>query len=97
MAEAAARPRGAMALQAAAAGDAPIEAFFATIGADPLAQAFPGKRATHPFTGMSPVPQGAVEQIWAQLHDTARTARAVAYLHVPFCENHCHFCGFYQN
>lgn len=86
-----------MALQAAAAGDAPIEAFFATVGADPLAQAFPGKRAVHPFTGMRPVPQEQVEPLWAALHGTPRQVRAVAYLHVPFCENHCHFCGFYQN
>ncbi|MBP0575715.1 radical SAM protein, partial [Mycobacterium tuberculosis] len=24
-------------------------------------------------------------------------ARRVAYVHIPFCHNHCLFCGFYQN
>ncbi len=23
--------------------------------------------------------------------------RAVAYIHVPYCQNHCLFCGFFQN
>ncbi|WP_319530449.1 heme anaerobic degradation radical SAM methyltransferase ChuW/HutW [uncultured Cohaesibacter sp.] len=27
----------------------------------------------------------------------AGTAPGMAYVHIPFCENHCLFCGFYQN
>jgi len=28
---------------------------------------------------------------------TPRTQSAVAYVHVPYCQNHCLFCGFFQN
>lgn len=75
----------------------PLEGFFAQTGGDPLAGAFPGKRAVHPFAGMTPVKAAEVPALWAAMHGQKRTQRAVAYLHVPFCENHCLFCGFYQN
>ncbi|MFV0293271.1 MAG: heme anaerobic degradation radical SAM methyltransferase ChuW/HutW [Paracoccus sp. (in: a-proteobacteria)] len=87
----------AAALQGAGADEITIESLFATIGSDPLADAFPGKRAVHPFTGMSPVPPPQVPSLWDQVHASPRTRQAVAYIHIPFCENHCHFCGFYQN
>lgn len=94
-----ARPRGAAAIMAppGAGGPPPLESFFAATGDDPLATAFPGKRAIHPFAGLAPVPEGEVASLWEALHGRRRRNRAVAYLHVPFCENHCLFCGFYQN
>ena len=75
----------------------PLESFFANVTPNPLANAFPGKRAVHPFVGMKPVPETQVETLWEKIHQTPRSNRAVAYVHVPFCENHCLFCGFYQN
>lgn len=101
-ASAPARPRGAAALHPPIPGPSgdgppPLESFFATPSPDPLANAFPGKRATHPFVGMAPVDKADLPGLWARMFNTPRTARAVAYLHVPFCENHCLFCGFYQN
>lgn len=74
-----------------------LDGLFATESAAPLADAFPGKRAVHPFAGMRPVPQAEVPAIWDRIHAHPRQRRAVAYVHVPFCENHCLFCGFYQN
>ena len=74
-----------------------LESFFAQLSNTPLADAFPGKRAVHPFVGMTPVPDEDVPGHWDRIHATPRTNRAVAYVHVPFCENHCLFCGFYQN
>ena len=74
-----------------------IEDLFARESGDPLADAFPGKRAVHPFVGMSPVDEAEVPALWDSIHAQPRNARAVAYVHVPFCENHCLFCGFYQN
>lgn len=74
-----------------------LHGFFAQTGGDPLAGAFPGKRAVHPFAGMVPVEAAEVPALWAAMHGQRRAHRAVAYLHVPFCENHCLFCGFYQN
>lgn len=75
----------------------PLESFFAQPSVSPLADAFPGKRAVHPFVGMAPVADEDVPALWNRIHTTPRTNRAVAYVHVPFCENHCLFCGFYQN
>lgn len=46
---------------------------------------------------MVPVPEAEVAAAWGALHECPRRTRAVGYLHVPFCENHCLFCGFYQN
>lgn len=96
------RPRGVAATVPptgrSADGDAPrLDSFFAAPDADPLAGAFPGKRAVHPFSGMVPVPEDRIAERWTALHNLPRRNRAVAYLHVPFCENHCLFCGFYQN
>ena len=31
------------------------------------------------------------------IFDTPRSEPAVAYIHVPYCQNHCLFCGFFQN
>jgi len=93
------RPRGASALAVTDPpnGALPLESFFATPCDDPLAGAFTGKRAVHPFTGMSPVDPADLPAHWARMHGAPRSGRTVAYVHIPFCENHCLFCGFYQN
>ncbi|MFV0515036.1 MAG: heme anaerobic degradation radical SAM methyltransferase ChuW/HutW [Jhaorihella sp.] len=82
---------------AAAAAPVTLESLFAVRCDDPIAGAFPGKRAVHPFVNMVPVSRDRVVPLWAELFDRPRTGRGVAYVHVPFCENHCLFCGFYQN
>ncbi len=87
--DAAARPTAPAAL--------PLAAFFAEAGADPLATAFRGRQMVHPFVGLEPVPERAVAGIWRRLCTTPRSGPSVAYLHIPFCSNHCLFCGFYQN
>lgn len=74
-----------------------LETLFAAETGNPLADAFPGKRAVHPFAAMRPVPEAEVPGLWDRIHARPRTRRGVAYVHVPFCENHCLFCGFYQN
>jgi anaerobilin synthase len=74
-----------------------LESLFAATGGDPLAAAFPGKRGVHAFANSRAAPESEVESLWHDLHAQPRRRRAVAYVHVPFCENHCLFCGFYQN
>lgn len=74
-----------------------LEDLFASEDGTPLANAFVNKMVVHPFVGMSPVPQDKTEDIWREITEQPRTGKSVAYLHVPFCENHCLFCGFYQN
>ncbi|TCO73259.1 heme anaerobic degradation radical SAM methyltransferase ChuW/HutW [Rhodovulum euryhalinum] len=74
-----------------------VETHFARVTADPLADAFPGRMGAHARGGAVPVPDAERPALWARLSETPRTGPSVAYVHVPFCENHCLFCGFYQN
>lgn len=83
--------------QAASPAWRPIEAFYARESANPLADAFAGRRPVHPFVGMTPVPQHDWSRVWEGMTAGPRRGKSVAYLHVPFCENHCLFCGFHQN
>ena len=74
-----------------------LEQFFANPTGSPLVDAFTSKGAVHPFVGMQPVPQPRWNAIWNEIEKTPRIGKSVAYIHIPFCENHCLFCGFYQN
>lgn len=74
-----------------------LEDLYASEDGTPLANAFGIKKVVHPFVGMSPVPQDKFKDIWQNITNQPRAGKSVAYLHVPFCENHCLFCGFYQN
>lgn len=74
-----------------------LKDFFAAQTSDPLASAFASKKAVHPFLDMSPVPDDRLLALWQELTRKPRTGKSVAYIHIPFCENHCLFCGFYQN
>ncbi len=96
MAETATRPKPASAPKGAEPTPT-LESLFADDSGDPLATAFQGKRPVHNFSGMRPVDAGEVPELWKALHDRKRSRPAVGYLHIPFCENHCLFCGFYQN
>ncbi|GAA0311099.1 heme anaerobic degradation radical SAM methyltransferase ChuW/HutW [Rhodovulum strictum] len=73
------------------------EPHFARISADPLADAFSGRMGAHARGSAQPVPADEVAALWGQLTATPRKGPSVAYVHIPFCENHCLFCGFYQN
>lgn len=70
---------------------------FATSNGDPLLGAFPKKPVVHPFMDAHPVPPQQWPSVWQNLQALPRSGKSVAYLHIPFCENHCLFCGFYQN
>lgn len=70
---------------------------FAKVSANPLADAFPKKAVVHPFVDARPVAKEEWTPIWDDVSKQARKGKSVAYLHIPFCENHCLFCGFYQN
>lgn len=70
---------------------------FATQSDDPLADAFALKAAVHPTLNAQPIARDDMDATWRTLADTPRRGKSVAYLHIPFCENHCLFCGFYQN
>ncbi|WP_321341759.1 heme anaerobic degradation radical SAM methyltransferase ChuW/HutW [Breoghania sp.] len=80
--------------------DAPVlrvQDLFAQTGGDPLSNAFSRKVAIHPRMSARPVAPDAMASTWEAMSKTPRSGKSVAYLHIPFCENHCLFCGFYQN
>ena len=73
-----------------------METYFAKEGVDPLSRAFDGKIAVHPGIGGERVPAESVKEHLEALWDTPRRGDSVAYIHVPFCETHCLYCGFYN-
>ncbi len=78
-----------------------LEPHFARLGGDPVREAFPARRAVMPWRSRRPLPQEEIEATWADLVRNRRPAgpdaARLAYFHVPFCANHCLFCGFYRN
>ena len=72
------------------------ERYFAREGVDPLPYAFEGKIAVHPGLGGSGVEKQDFEATLEPLLAEPRTGKTVAYIHVPFCETHCLYCGFYN-
>ncbi|KAF7599019.1 MAG: putative heme utilization radical SAM enzyme HutW [Candidatus Dactylopiibacterium carminicum] len=54
------------------------------------------RRTLHPWMGRGVRPIPTPELVYPALLGHTRAPR-LAYLHVPFCANHCLFCGFYRN
>ena len=50
-----------------------------------------------PVWGGVPMPRPLWQNIWKKKLPHAADVDALAYLHIPFCANHCVFCGFYRN
>lgn len=73
-----------------------IEKYFAKEGVDPLSRAFDGKIAVHPGISSGAVPAEKIDEVMARVLDEPRKNDSVAYIHVPFCETHCLYCGFYN-
>lgn len=75
-----------------------LEPHFARVTADPVRDAFATRRAVMPWRSRRPLPDEEVEATWARLlADGSASGSRLAYVHVPFCANHCLFCGFYRN
>lgn len=72
------------------------EGLRARLGGDPLTEAFPERHSSHWFA-RRPVPVDDPAATWDALLHVPRSGASVAYIHVPFCDNHCLFCGFYRN
>lgn len=69
----------------------------ARLGGDPIRDAFARRAPLVPWRGRHPVPADALEDAWKRLIGTPPQRRKrVAYVNVPFCANHCLFCGFYR-
>lgn len=74
-----------------------LSPYFARVSDNPLEEAFDDARQAHPPGGQIPVAREDHGAVWRKCIETPRTRPGMAYVHIPFCENHCLFCGFYQN
>jgi len=75
-----------------------LSVHFARLGGDAVREAFPQRRPRPPWAGRQPVPAGEQARRWArQLASDAAARKRLAYVHVPYCANHCLFCGFYRS
>lgn len=65
---------------------------------DPLRFAFDAKRTVHPGVKGEMIPRERWKGIWEGLmnKECSKTKRA-AYIHIPFCQTRCLYCGFFQN
>ncbi|CAA7620098.1 heme anaerobic degradation radical SAM methyltransferase ChuW/HutW [Magnetospirillum sp. SS-4] len=73
----------------------PLERHFARVGA-PVGGVFT-ERNLFPWIQRRTRPLEDGPAAAARLLAERRPGKRVAYLHVPFCANHCLFCGFYRN
>lgn len=76
---------------------AELERFFADTSGNPIQHAFSRRGGHMPRASGETVAADAHQSIWRQVQDQPRSGPTVMYLHVPFCANHCLFCGFYRN
>jgi oxygen-independent coproporphyrinogen-3 oxidase len=65
---------------------------------DPLHDAFDRKMAVHAMPEYEPVGPEELPELWAEVMSGEKSLPIrTVYVHIPFCEGHCLFCGFYQN
>ena len=56
-------------------------------------KAFPERQALMPVWGGVPMPCPQWQNIWKKKLPHAADVDALAYLHIPFCANHCVFAA----
>ncbi|MCF8471033.1 MAG: heme anaerobic degradation radical SAM methyltransferase ChuW/HutW [Parvibaculum sp.] len=72
--------------------------FFANTNGDAIGHAFAARRAVMPWSNRRPLMEDDIATIWPHLlMDCGTPRQRLVYIHVPFCANHCLFCGFYRN
>lgn len=73
--------------------------YFANTGSgNPLSDAFSRRSAVMPFRGKQRIGADNIDGLWVDiLARPSSPQKRLAYIHVPFCANHCLFCGFYRN
>lgn len=66
---------------------------------DPLHEAFEGKRVIHAGNPGTPVSPEEAQKAWQTILHTVPDTRTsqLAYIHIPFCQTKCLYCGFFQN
>ena len=71
--------------------------YFARISDTPIADAFDRKAVVHAGLGGTSVPEDERAGVWNILSQTPRQGKTTAYIHIPFCESRCLYCGFFGN
>ena len=73
--------------------------FLANETDDPLHEAFDRKMAVHAMPKNDPMPNDQLQKCWSEAMSKKFDGQPVRtiYIHIPFCQGHCLFCGFYQN
>ena len=72
--------------------------FFANADRDAIGNAFASRRAVMPWRDRRPLSEDDIAVTWPRLlADCGSPRQRLAYIHVPFCANHCLFCAFYRN
>lgn len=70
---------------------------FAREGVDPLKYAFDRKIAVHAGAGGQPLPAEEALPAWQALCVKPDSSpRRTVYIHIPFCQKRCLFCGFFM-
>jgi len=71
-----------------------VSAYFAASSGLP----FKDRWAVMPLQANLPLAPEEIGQQWQNLQNSALVGRKrLIYIHIPFCDIHCQFCGFYQN
>ena len=67
--------------------------------ATPLTHAFTSKRAVHAGLSGRPLEKEEAQRVWNELMQQPPTPGQMqtAYIHIPFCQTKCTYCGFYQH
>lgn len=71
--------------------------YYARISDNPLTKAFERKSVVHAGLGGLTVDDSDIPDLWVSLMNTERRGKTVAYIHIPFCETKCLYCGFFAN
>ncbi len=72
--------------------------FFANENGDPLHAAFDRKAGVHPGGGGLPISPENVADVWVKSMDQeGEKGERACYIHIPFCQAICLYCGFYLN
>jgi putative heme utilization radical SAM enzyme HutW len=71
--------------------------FFARKGVDPLKYAFDRRIAVHAGAGGQPLPAEEALPAWQALCvKPDNSSRRTVYIHIPFCQSRCLYCGFFM-
>jgi len=64
---------------------------------DSLGSAFDVKRTVHPGVRGEMILPKKWQHIWLDFMSNESSQKRNIYIHIPFCQTECHYCGFFRN